>query len=150
MVWKAEVVTDIYLALNEIKWGGSYTIQTAIGQSITTITPIAMARYIVAVANGGYVYDVQLIDSIIDAEGNVVNSFDEPRSSMIFRRKSASISLTSRKAWRASSTKAARRTITSAIGRPSSWRSCAAKRERRKKRAGLGKQFLVRLFLSQG
>lgn len=78
MVWKAEVVTDIFLALNEIKWGGSYTIQTAIGQSITTITPIAMARYIVAVANGGYVYDVQLIDSIIDAEGNVVNSFDEP------------------------------------------------------------------------
>ena len=49
---------------------------TAIGQSITTITPIAMARYIVALANGGYVYDVQLIDSIIAPDGSVVNDFD--------------------------------------------------------------------------
>lgn len=78
MVWKAEVVTDLFGYLNDIKWGGSYTIMTAIGQSITMTTPIAMARYIVAIANGGYVCDVQLIDSIIDAEGNVVNKFDEP------------------------------------------------------------------------
>ena len=78
MVWKAEVVTDLFGYLNDIKWGGSYTIMTAIGQSITMTTPIAMARYIVAIANGGYVCDVQLIDSIIDADGNVVNKFDEP------------------------------------------------------------------------
>lgn len=78
MVYKAEVVSDIVILLNEIKWGGSYTIMTAIGQSITTITPIAMARYVTAVANGGYVCDVQLIDSILDPQGNVINSFDEP------------------------------------------------------------------------
>ncbi len=78
MVYKQEVVGDLFTYLNEIKWGGSYTIMTAIGQSITTTTPIAMARYIVAIANGGYVCDVQLIDSIIDPEGNVVNKFDEP------------------------------------------------------------------------
>ena len=78
LVYKQEVVGDLFTYLNEIKWGGSYTIMTAIGQSITTTTPIAMARYIVAIANGGYVCDVQLIDSIIDPEGNVINKFDEP------------------------------------------------------------------------
>lgn len=78
MVYLAATMSPITSYLNEIKWGGSYTIQTAIGQGVTTITPIAMARYIVAIANGGYVYDVQLIDSIISPTGEVVQSFDEP------------------------------------------------------------------------
>lgn len=78
MVYRQVVVGDLVNYLNEIKWGGTNTIMTAIGQSITLTTPIAMARYIVAVANGGYVYDVQLIDSIISPEGEVLNSFDEP------------------------------------------------------------------------
>ena len=68
------------LALNEVKWGGSNTIQTAIGQSITMTTPIAMARYVTAIVNGGYVYDVQLIDSIISASGETIATvaFTEP------------------------------------------------------------------------
>ncbi|MDR0928393.1 MAG: hypothetical protein LBM74_01605 [Oscillospiraceae bacterium] len=78
MTFRAAVVGDIAIWLNDIKWGGSYSIQTGIGQAITTITPIAMARYIVAIANGGYVYDVQIIDSIIDPMGETIVSFDEP------------------------------------------------------------------------
>ena len=78
MVWLQAVVGDIVLALNEVKWGGSNTIQTAIGQSITMTTPIAMARYVTAIVNGGYVYDVQLIDSIISASGETIASFDQP------------------------------------------------------------------------
>ncbi len=77
-VWLARVVSPIARDLNEIKWGGTNTIMTAIGQSITMTTPIAMARYIVALANGGYVYDVQLIDSIVSPTGEVLNSFDTP------------------------------------------------------------------------
>ncbi len=76
MVYLQKVVGDIYLALNEIKWGGTYTIMTAIGQSITTVTPVAMARYVAAVANGGRVYDVQLIDSIVAPDGRTINKFD--------------------------------------------------------------------------
>lgn len=78
MVYRADIVGDIVLALNEIKWGGSQTTMVAIGQSITLTTPIAMARYVAAVVNGGYVYDVQIIDSIISPEGEIISSFDEP------------------------------------------------------------------------
>lgn len=78
MAYRADIVSDIVFWLNEIKWGGTQTIMTAIGQSISLITPVAMARYVAAVANGGYVYDVQIIDSIISPTGEVVASFDEP------------------------------------------------------------------------
>jgi len=71
-------VGDIYTLLNEIKWGGSQTIMTAIGQSITLLTPIAVARYVTAIANGGYVYDVTLVDSIISPSGEVLNAMDGP------------------------------------------------------------------------
>ena len=74
----AATVNDIYTLLNEIKWGGSQTIMTAIGQSITLLTPIAVARYVVAVANGGIVYDVSLIDSILSSTGEVLNPMDKP------------------------------------------------------------------------
>ena len=66
-------VSDIYIYLNDIKWGGSMEIQTAIGQGITMVTPIAMARYIAALANGGIVWNVNIIDSIISPEGEVIS-----------------------------------------------------------------------------
>lgn len=78
LVFKASTMTDLVIYLNDIKWGGSQTIMTAVGQSVTMITPVAMARYIVAIANGGYVYDVQLIDSIVSPTGETIKSFDEP------------------------------------------------------------------------
>ena len=45
----------------------------AVGQSITSVTPVALARYVAAVANGGYVYDLRLIDSIISPDGEVLS-----------------------------------------------------------------------------
>ena len=45
----------------------------AVGQSITTVTPVAVARYVAAVANGGKVYDLRLIDSIISPDGEVLS-----------------------------------------------------------------------------
>lgn len=74
----AATVNDIYTALNEVKWGGSQSIMTAIGQSITLLTPISVARYVVAIANGGYVYDVSLIDTITSPTGEVQNPLDHP------------------------------------------------------------------------
>ncbi|MBR1711537.1 MAG: hypothetical protein IJ719_22390 [Clostridia bacterium] len=73
LVYLQIVAGDTYIMLNEIKWGGSEAIMCAVGQSITTITPVAVARYIAAVANGGKVYDLRLIDSIISPDGEVLS-----------------------------------------------------------------------------
>ncbi|MBO5534800.1 MAG: hypothetical protein J6B53_05250 [Clostridia bacterium] len=73
LVYLQIVAGDTYIMLNEIKWGGSEAIMCAVGQSITTITPVAVARYIAAVANGGYVYDLRLVDSIISPEGELIS-----------------------------------------------------------------------------
>ncbi|MBQ8555671.1 MAG: hypothetical protein IJ438_07350 [Clostridia bacterium] len=73
MVYSAAVITDAYNHMNGIKWGGQQTILCGIGQSVTTLTPIAVARYVAAVANGGYVYNVSIIDSIISPEGEILS-----------------------------------------------------------------------------
>ena len=73
MVYLQIVAGDTYIKLNEIKWGGSEAIMAAVGQSITSVTPVALARYVAAVANGGYVYDLRLIDSIISPDGEVLS-----------------------------------------------------------------------------
>ena len=73
MVYLQRVAGDIFIKLNEVKWGGSEAIMCAVGQSVTTVTPVAVARYIAAVANGGKVYDLRLIDSIISPEGEVLS-----------------------------------------------------------------------------
>ncbi len=73
MVYLQRVAGDTYIKLNEIKWGGSEAIMAAVGQSITAVTPVAIARYVAAVANGGKVYDLRLIDSIISPDGEVLS-----------------------------------------------------------------------------
>lgn len=73
MVYLQIVAGDTYIKLNEIKWGGSEAIMAAVGQSITTVTPVAVARYVAAVANGGKVYDLRLVDSIISPDGEVLS-----------------------------------------------------------------------------
>jgi len=73
MVYLRVVVGDIYIMLNEIRWGGSETIMVGIGQSITQLTPAAVARYVAAVANNGVVYDLTLIDSITSPEGEIIS-----------------------------------------------------------------------------
>ncbi len=73
MVYLQIVAGDTYIMLNEIKWGGSEAIMCAVGQSVTTVTPVALARYVAAIANGGKVYDLRLIDSIISPEGEILS-----------------------------------------------------------------------------
>ena len=66
------MVNTINTYLNDLKWTPAETIMAGIGQSITQVTPIAVARYTAAIANGGTVYDAQIVDKIIDADGNIV------------------------------------------------------------------------------
>lgn len=90
MVYLQSVIGDTYNYMNDIKWGGGQTILTAIGQSVTVLTPIAVARYVCAVANGGYVYNVSLVDSIISPEGEIlsqrepqlINQLEDPNNYM--------------------------------------------------------------------
>ena len=73
MVYTASIITDTYNYMNTVKWGGGQTILTAIGQSVTVLTPIAVARYVCAIANGGSVYNVSLVDSIISPDGEILS-----------------------------------------------------------------------------
>ncbi len=58
--------------LREIRWTPTETIMTGIGQSITEITPVAVARYIAAIANGGDVLEVQLVDKVLSTDGATI------------------------------------------------------------------------------
>ncbi|MDL2217142.1 hypothetical protein LJC27_00610 [Christensenellaceae bacterium OttesenSCG-928-M15] len=58
--------------LTELLWKPSLTIGSGIGQGVALVTPVAIARYAAAFANGGTVYDVHVVDRIIDEDGSVV------------------------------------------------------------------------------
>ena len=72
MVYQQVVIGDTYRLLNDIKWGPGQRILTGIGQSVTVLTPLSVARYVTAVANGGKVYNVSLIDSITSPSGEIL------------------------------------------------------------------------------
>ncbi|MBO2517668.1 MAG: hypothetical protein CW338_10470 [Clostridiales bacterium] len=73
MVMQAALMSDLWVYLNDIKWGGSQEIQMGIGQSITLLTPVAVLRYLAALGNGGMVWDLQIVDSIISPDGEVLS-----------------------------------------------------------------------------
>jgi penicillin-binding protein 2 len=73
MVYLQSVIGDTYNYLNDIKWGGGQTIQVAIGQSITVVSPAAVSRYAAALGNGGSVYNLMIVDSITSPEGDILS-----------------------------------------------------------------------------
>lgn len=62
---------DITSALTELQWKPTITIRAGIGQGVSLVTPIAVARYAAAIANDGTVFDVHVVDRIIDSSGSV-------------------------------------------------------------------------------
>ncbi len=73
MVYTQAIIGDTFNYLNDIKWGASQTIQVAIGQSITVLTPAAASRYAAALGNGGKVYNLMIVDSITSPEGDIIS-----------------------------------------------------------------------------
>ncbi len=66
--WTSEIVT----LLNEIQWKPTQTIRAGFGQGTTLVTPMAVARYVSAIANEGTVYDANIVERIVDENGNLV------------------------------------------------------------------------------
>jgi len=56
-------------------WATGDTYNYAIGQGYLLVTPMQMLNMTAAVANGGTLYKPQMVDRIIDSEGNVVRAF---------------------------------------------------------------------------
>lgn len=70
--WDSQINSSLY----EITWNPVQTVLTGIGQSVTSVTPIAVARYISAIANGGTVYEASIVQRVVDPNGNVVEEND--------------------------------------------------------------------------
>lgn len=68
---RTDWVSAISSLLTEIQWKPTQTIRTGFGQGVTLVTPVAVARYVSAIANEGTVYDAHIVDRILDSEGNV-------------------------------------------------------------------------------
>ncbi len=63
---------DISGVLTELQWTPTRTVATGIGQGITAVTPIAVARYVAAIVNGGTVYQANIVDKVVAQDGTVV------------------------------------------------------------------------------
>lgn len=57
------------------KWQEGETLSVAIGQGFNLATPLQMAVMTATLANGGKIYRPQLVEQVIDPEGNVIESF---------------------------------------------------------------------------
>ncbi len=51
-------------------------VPSAIGQGTNAFSSVGLTRYVAAVANGGTVYNMTLLDSVRDNEGNIIEEFN--------------------------------------------------------------------------
>lgn len=58
--------------LNEILWNANHTLVAGIGQDLTLVTPIAVARYVSALVNGGMVYDAHIVKQVLSPQGEII------------------------------------------------------------------------------
>lgn len=67
--------TDITSYIDELRWTPFLSLTTGIGQGVTRVTPIAVARYVAALVNGGTVYEAHVVDKVMRQDGTVL--FDQ-------------------------------------------------------------------------
>lgn len=70
--WSNEIVNTV----REVVWTDNDTIVQGIGSEPTQLSPIAVARYLCAIVNGGKVFQPHIVEKIVDNEGNVVKTFE--------------------------------------------------------------------------
>ena len=66
------LVNEFFYYINDLRWTSNETIMASIGQSITQVTPAAISRYVAAIANGGTVYDLHVLDKVVSPSGTVI------------------------------------------------------------------------------
>lgn len=71
------ITSEILLGLR-LDWKEGTTVRTAIGQGDNAFTPLQMARYIAALANGKNVYNLRVISGIDDVKENKGYEATEP------------------------------------------------------------------------
>ncbi len=54
------------------RWNPSFTIMAGIGQGDVAVSPLSMARYIAAIANGGKVLQTRVVKGIVGSDGQVI------------------------------------------------------------------------------
>lgn len=64
-----QVITNL---LYQLYWTPVETARTGFGQSLMLVTPVAAARYISALVNGGHVYDAHVVRRVVDDEGKTM------------------------------------------------------------------------------
>ena len=67
--------TGIEIEENEPHIATEFPVMASIGQSDNNFTTISLARYATAIANKGTVYNLTLLDSVRDTNGNIIESF---------------------------------------------------------------------------
>lgn len=67
---------EINALLLELIWDGTDTATTGIGTNITQLTPIAVARYLATILNGGKLMTPHLVNRIVSAEGEIIKEVE--------------------------------------------------------------------------
>jgi penicillin-binding protein 2 len=62
--WKRATLKD--------KWHPGDTVSLSIGQGLITVTPLQVARFMAAVANGGTLWKPRLVDRVVTADGRLI------------------------------------------------------------------------------
>ena len=73
-----EYKKTLYTKQKDQKWVAGDTIQTAIGQSYSSLTPVSLANYAATIANGGKRYKVHIIKSIRSSKDGSFVSESKP------------------------------------------------------------------------
>ena len=67
--------TGIEIEENSPHIATEYPVMAAIGQSDNNFTTVGLARYAAAIASSGTVYNLTLLDSVRDTDGNILESY---------------------------------------------------------------------------
>ena len=67
--------TGVEIEENSPHIATEYPVMAAIGQSDNNFTTVGLARYATAIASKGTVYNLTLLDSVKDSEGNVIKDY---------------------------------------------------------------------------
>ncbi len=84
---KVEEIADliVYSYFNSAKWGTGDTFNLSIGQGENAYTPAQVARYVAAIANGGYLVDISVVDKIVSSDYSSVTIDENKKEKINFK-----------------------------------------------------------------